>query len=98
MKYNYFSAQGNNKWSCNRVRILITGKFKICHILVTTLSKTYIVKISPEAVVQRCSIKKGLQSLSATVFILIKLQASVLQLYQKRVSGTSVFLWILRNF
>ena len=33
-----------------------------------------------------------------TVSFLIKLQASDLQLYQKRDSGTGVFLWILQNF
>ena len=34
----------------------------------------------------------------AKVSFLIKLQASDLQLYQKRDSGTVVFLWALRNF
>ena len=34
----------------------------------------------------------------ARISFLIKLQASSLQLYQKRDSGTGVFLWTLRNF
>ena len=53
----------------------------------------------------RCSIKKKLLKISqnsqektcAIVSFLIKLQASVLQLYLKRNSGTGFFLWILRN-
>ena len=34
----------------------------------------------------------------ASVSFLIKLQASGLQLYEKRYPGTGVFLWILQNF
>ena len=42
---------------------------------------------------------KNLQeNICATVFFLIKSQASVLQLYQERDSDTSIFLWIFQNF
>ena len=34
----------------------------------------------------------------ARIFFVIKLQATVLQVYSKRNSKTGVFLWILRNF
>ena len=54
---------------------------------------------TPEAVVQRCSVKKVFLEISqnsqentcARVSFLIKLQASDLQLHQKRDSGTGVF-------
>ena len=66
-------------------------------------------KLSPlltEAVAQRCSVKKVFLEISqnskgntcARVSFLIKLQASNLQLYQKRDSDTGVFRGILRNF
>ena len=55
--------------------------------------------INTEAVVQRCSVKKVLLDISQNSqktpvreSILIKLQASGLQLYLKRDSGTGVFL------
>ena len=59
-----------------------------------------------EAVAQRPSVKKLfleiLQNLQENACgrasFLIKLQAWGLQLYEKRDSGTGVFLWILRNF
>ena len=55
---------------------------------------------------QRCSVKKVFLEISqnsqentcAKVSFFIKLQASGLQLYQKRDPGTGVFLWILWNF
>ena len=62
--------------------------------------------LSAEAVVWRCSIKKvflkilqnSQENTCARVSFLTKLQASCLQLYQKRDSGTGVLLWILWNF
>ena len=59
-----------------------------------------------ETVAKSCSVKKVFLEVSqnsqentcARVSFLIKLQASGLQLYQKRDSGTGVFLRILRNF
>ena len=58
-----------------------------------------------EAVFRRCSVKKLSLKISqnsqkntcARASFLIKLQAWVLQLYYKRGSGTSVFLWIFQN-
>ena len=38
------------------------------------------------------------ENTSVRVYFLIRLQASGLQLYLKRDSGTGAFLWILRNF
>ena len=66
----------------------------------------YFVYELPEAVVWRCSVEKVLLEISqnskentcAGVYFLIKLQASGLQLYERKGSGTSGFLWILRNF
>ena len=59
-----------------------------------------------EAVVKRCSAKKVLLKISqisqeitcARVSFFIKLQASGLHFYQKKESGTGLFLWILQNF
>ena len=59
-----------------------------------------------EPVVQRRSVKKVFLKISqisqenscARVHFLIKLQARGLQCYWKRDSGTSVFLWTLRDF
>ena len=59
-----------------------------------------------EAVAQRCSVKKVFLLISqnsqkntcARVSSLIKFQTRGLQLYQKRGSGTAVFLWILQSF
>ena len=56
--------------------------------------------VDSEVVVQRCSVKKFFLKISqnsqentcARVSILIKLQAQGLQLYQKRDSGTGIFL------
>ena len=55
---------------------------------------------------QRCSVKKMFLEISqnsqennfARISFLIKLQAPDLQLLNKNDSGTSVFMWILRNF
>ena len=66
-------------------------------------NKTFI-ELGSEAVVQRCSVTKGVlrnfakftgKHLCQSLFS-IKLKA--LQLYQKRDSGTGAFLWILQNF
>ena len=59
-----------------------------------------------EAVERSCSAKEIFLEISQNSqentcprdSFLIKLQASGLQLYLKRVSGTDVFPWILRNF
>ena len=59
-----------------------------------------------EAISQRCSVKKvfleisqnSQENTSARVSFLSKLQASGLQLYKKRDSGTVISLWILQNF
>ena len=60
-----------------------------------------------EAFAQRCSLKKVFLEISqklngkgtcSRVSFLIKLQASDLQIYLKRDSGTGAFLRILRNF
>ena len=68
--------------------------------------KFFAIKWSSEAVAQRCSVKKVLLEISqnsqentcARVSFLIKLQASGLQLYQKRIPGAGIFLWIFQNF
>ena len=60
----------------------------------------------PDALAQRCSVKKMFFEFSQNsevstctrISFLIKLQAWGLQLYYKRNSSTCVFLWILQNF
>ena len=62
--------------------------------------------VSLKEVIQRCSAKKVFLEISPNLqentcardSFLIKLQAPGLQLYQKRATGTRVFLLILRNF
>ena len=70
----------------------------------TDLHNKSLIALGSEAVVQRCSVTKGVlrnfakftgKYLCQSLF-LIKLQA--LQLYQKRDSGTGAFMWVLRNF
>ena len=59
-----------------------------------------------EALARRCSVKKVFLEISqnseentcATVYFLIKLQAWGLQPYYETGTGTSIFLWIWRNF
>ena len=71
------------------------------------LIETYMVnEITSEAVSRRCSVEKVFLKISqilqentcARVSFSIKLQSSGLPLYQKRDSGTGVFLCILLNF
>ena len=63
-------------------------------------------KLSTEAVTQRCFVKNGILkdfaklqvNTCVEVSFLIKLQASGLQFYQRKNSGTGVLLWILGIF
>ena len=69
------------------------------------LYNAYFNQKQTEAVARRCSVKKvfekispnSLKNLCARVSFLIKSQAKASN-FIKRVSGTGVFLWILRNY
>ena len=83
-----------------QMSILSTEKYQmIKQVFLQTMFRT-------EAVAQRCSVKKVLLKISqnsqentcARASFLIKLQASGLQIYLKRDSGTGTFPCVLRNF
>ena len=95
VKQTWVACSCNTHTLCNHILI----RTRLIKLLIRhqTLTKLYHTGVLYRKVFLEIS-QNSQKNTCARLFFLIKLQAWGLQLYEKRGSGTSVFLWILRNF